>query len=143
MTAASVPGRTVFCLNVEAKGKPRPRFTKAGFAYMPKAYEGYEESIADAYRKAGGRLREGPVNVEITYRRRLPASRPKKVTREPDLGKPDVDNVAKAVLDALNGVAYVDDAQVVELRIRKQRRRREEPELFVVVDDVAYIDWGF
>lgn len=143
MTAASVPGRVAFCLNVEAKGKPRPRFTKAGVVYMPKAYEGYEESIAEAYRKAGGRLREGPVNVEITYRRRLPASRPKKVVREPDLGKPDVDNVAKAVLDALNGVAYADDAQVVDLRIRKQRRRREEPELFVVVDDVAYIDWGF
>lgn len=34
-------------------------------------------------------------------------------------GKPDIDNVAKAVLDAMNSVVYVDDAQIVELTSRK------------------------
>jgi Holliday junction resolvase RusA-like endonuclease len=38
---------------------------------------------------------------------------------EPDTFKPDVDNLAKAVMDALNCVAYVDDSQVIELVIRK------------------------
>lgn len=33
--------------------------------------------------------------------------------------KPDIDNVLKVVLDALNGVAYEDDKQVVEVRCRK------------------------
>ena len=33
--------------------------------------------------------------------------------------KPDIDNVIKAVLDALNGIAYKDDARVVELEARK------------------------
>ena len=33
--------------------------------------------------------------------------------------KPDIDNIAKSVLDALNGVAYRDDTQVVELHARK------------------------
>ena len=33
--------------------------------------------------------------------------------------KPDVDNVAKSVLDALNGVAWLDDSQVVRLEISK------------------------
>lgn len=33
------------------------------------------------------------------------------------VGKPDADNVAKLVLDGLNGVAWVDDAQVVDLAI--------------------------
>ena len=33
--------------------------------------------------------------------------------------KPDIDNIVKAVLDALNEVAYRDDTQVVELQVRK------------------------
>ena len=33
--------------------------------------------------------------------------------------KPDVDNIAKAVFDSLNGIAYKDDAQVVELSMSK------------------------
>lgn len=34
--------------------------------------------------------------------------------------KPDIDNISKAVLDALNGLAYKDDAQVVQLSVSKQ-----------------------
>jgi Holliday junction resolvase RusA-like endonuclease len=34
--------------------------------------------------------------------------------------KPDCDNIIKAVLDALNGVAYYDDSQVVKICIRKR-----------------------
>ena len=34
--------------------------------------------------------------------------------------KPDSDNIAKAILDALNGVAYYDDSQIVELTIKKE-----------------------
>ena len=33
--------------------------------------------------------------------------------------KPDIDNVTKSVLDALNGVAYKDDTQVAEVSVRK------------------------
>lgn len=35
-------------------------------------------------------------------------------------GKPDLDNIAKAVLDALNGLAYTDDSRVLDLRITKR-----------------------
>jgi Holliday junction resolvase RusA-like endonuclease len=34
-------------------------------------------------------------------------------------GRPDIDNVAKAVLDAFNGIVYKDDAQVYELTVKK------------------------
>ena len=34
--------------------------------------------------------------------------------------KPDCDNIAKIILDALNGLAYDDDAQVVQLSVKKQ-----------------------
>ena len=33
--------------------------------------------------------------------------------------KPDVDNVAKSILDALNGIVYLDDKQIIELNIEK------------------------
>ena len=39
---------------------------------------------------------------------------------ETPTGRPDVDNYAKAVMDALNGIAYNDDSQVACLTSRKQ-----------------------
>lgn len=46
--------------------------------------------------------------------------RPKsKATRRHPTVKPDADKLGRALLDALTGVAYIDDAQVVWLRIRK------------------------
>lgn len=46
--------------------------------------------------------------------------------------KPDIDNIAKAVLDALNSVAYRDDTQIVELQIRKQYS--EKPRLEICME---------
>ncbi|WP_460268332.1 RusA family crossover junction endodeoxyribonuclease [Clostridium sp. CTA-17] len=40
--------------------------------------------------------------------------------------KPDVDNIAKIILDSLNGVAYKDDSQIVDLRIIKSYTEETE-----------------
>lgn len=40
--------------------------------------------------------------------------------------KPDIDNVLKAVLDAMNGVVYADDKQVFEVTVTKQYTERGE-----------------
>lgn len=62
----------------------------------------------------------GPVSVHVlaVFPRlawdKLPGS-------APHTSKPDCDNVAKAVMDALNGVAFVDDAQVSQLTVKKER----------------------
>ena len=40
----------------------------------------------------------------------------------------DVDNYSKSILDGLNGVAYEDDDQVVELQVRKYKVKRKEEE---------------
>ena len=47
--------------------------------------------------------------------------------------KPDIDNVVKAALDAMNGVVYADDKQVFELSITKQYTERSEGYFEVVV----------
>ena len=69
-----------------------------------------------------GELLSGPVSVELVFvfprtkgqiwkRRDMPRIRHTK--------KPDADNLAKAVLDSLNGLIWVDDAQVCELSVSK------------------------
>lgn len=104
--------------------------------YTPKNGERFEDLVRNSYMDQCGEKRKGAVNVEIAYRRVLPKSRPKKVESEPDLFKPDVDNVAKAVLDALNGVAFEDDKDVVSLKVEKLPRIRiEQDELYVIVSD--------
>ena len=40
--------------------------------------------------------------------------------------KPDIDNVVKAALDAMNGVVYADDKQVFEVIVSKRYTERDE-----------------
>ena len=81
-----------------------------------------------------------PVAVDVYIQRPLPMSRPKRCDGEDDTYKPDADNVAKLVLDALSGVAYEDDAQVVRVCVTKARRRRGVDEHMTVT--IRRPDWG-
>lgn len=47
--------------------------------------------------------------------------------------KPDVDNIAKIICDALNGIAYGDDKQIVELIVKKRYTKHENAEPFAVI----------
>ncbi len=49
------------------------------------------------------------------------------------LTKPDADNIAKIICDALNDVAYKDDTQIVELAIIK--RYAMEPKVKITLDE--------
>lgn len=106
-------------------GAPRPRFTRAGRVYKDKRYKKFLKTVPELYASAGGiDFGEQPVSMAITCFSPLPKSKPKKVVSEPNVCKPDVDNVAKAVMDALNGVAYKDDKQVIRLTVQKMPRTR-------------------
>ena len=51
--------------------------------------------------------------------------------------KPDADNISKIVLDALNGLAYYDDNQVVTLHIDKCYAKEEsQVGVFVKIDEI-------
>lgn len=123
------------------KGKDRPRFTGNGRTYTTKATKEAEEAIRAAYIEQENLCRGGytapsdrteTYTVVVEVHRALPKSRPKKVLSEPDVYKPDVDNIAKLVMDALNGVAYVDDCQVRELRVTKYPRVRGAEDRMVI-----------
>lgn len=122
----------------KVRGKGRPRFTRGGHAYTPKGTRDYERAIREAFENAPEKPPEpfsGPIDVTIVTSRQLPKSAPKSVIREPDIHKPDADNVAKIVLDALNGVAWLDDAQVTSLTVVKLDRVREPERLSVRITD--------
>lgn len=69
---------------------------------------------------------EGPVTIMALFYVRRPPSRPKKY-REPDK-RPDLDKLLRAVLDALTGIAYHDDGQIVEASIQKSYATADQPE---------------
>lgn len=106
---------------------------------MPTSYRQAQEAVRAAYRAAGGTNHgRAPVRVSVDVYRPLPRSRPKRVESEADTVKPDCDNIAKLVLDSLNGVAYRDDASVVVQSVEKHPRKRGQKERSVVtVEAVA------
>lgn len=66
-----------------------------------------------------------PVAVRVGVHAELPPSvRPKSLVRQPNTVKPDLDNVVKLVLDALNGYAWHDDCQVDHIEAFKSDRTR-------------------
>lgn len=73
----------------------------------------WRQAIASEARFAFNELIAGPVLVRAEFFVPRPASR-RKADLHPDR-RPDLDKLARAVLDALTGVAVADDAQVVQL----------------------------
>ena len=113
---------------VEGKfvGKQRPRIGRYGNVYTPQKTKDYEELIRQEYiRNFGERRTNAPVSIEIIAYFEIPKSWSKKKKEQACLGiikpttKPDIDNITKTILDALNGVAYEDDKQVVYCSILK------------------------
>lgn len=124
----------------KVEGKGRPRFKKVGNfvqTYTPKNTRYYEKMIADAYKEQSGVLypTEMPLKLRIRAIIGIPSTFTKKKKSRAIQGelrptkKPDADNIAKSVLDALNGVAYADDKQVVDLGIKKYYGEVERVEI--------------
>lgn len=89
--------------------KGRPRFTRSGHVYTPKKTKEFEKLVKLKARQAVTEQLEGPLEMEVMFFIR----KPKTVKREYPEVKPDLDNLEKALKDALNGVVYRDDAQIV------------------------------
>jgi Holliday junction resolvase RusA-like endonuclease len=106
--------------------QPRPRVSTAGGfarAYVPKDHpvHAYRQSLAAAARGAGLTATGEPLNVVIDAVFERPKSHTNKSgvkADAPRLPRPDVDNIAKAVLDALQDVMG-DDSLVGRLVVEK------------------------
>lgn len=116
-----------FVVPGKPQGKGRPRFTRSGHAYTPEKTRAYERQIADVARAAIGPQQplDCALRLELLIVFAPPASWSKKRRALALSGfarpmvKPDADNVVKAFGDALEGIVYVNDTQLVEIAARK------------------------
>ncbi|MCX0404568.1 RusA family crossover junction endodeoxyribonuclease [Clostridium perfringens] len=113
------------------RGKARPRICR-GHAFTPKDTVQYEKLVRDCYQKQDGRYLEGSVRALIIAYYKIPKSYTKKRVQaikdglEKPTKKPDADNIGKIILDSLNGIAYKDDSQIVELSVIKRYTEYDE-----------------
>lgn len=121
----NIPGKLV--------SKQRPKFSrKDGIirTYTPEKTVNYENWVKMCWMNSGQEKMQGNIIAVIVARFMIPQSFSKKKRNElnekPCPKKPDCDNIAKSILDALNGIAYDDDAQIVELSVSKVYSANEE-----------------
>lgn len=141
------------------RGKPvpdgRPKFARMGKgvrAYMPAKCTKYREQVKMAYQRVYplSEMLEGALSMSIKVAIPRPKSHfgtgrnagiiKKQFKKVHHTQKPDADNFAKMVLDALNKVAYLDDSQVIELKAVKLWTNNGENEgaIFVEISEISY-----
>lgn len=120
-----------FIIDGTAVPKQRPRISGRQ-AYTPKRTKDYEGRVLDAFRSSYSGFypafgKDVPVRICISVIQEIPKSWSKKKRAQAESGEivplsrnGDVDNIAKSILDALNGFAYEDDCQVTTLIVTKQ-----------------------
>lgn len=120
-----------FTVDGAAVPKQRPRISGRQ-AYTPKRTKDYEGRVLQAFRSSYSGFypafgKDTPVCVCIHIIQAIPKSWSKKKRARAEAGEifplgrnGDIDNIAKSILDALNGFAYEDDCQVVRLTISKE-----------------------
>lgn len=103
-----------------ARVKPRPRTTQTGHIYMPADYMTWKRQIAGRIALALSACpvwRQDRLSLELWFW----------------TGKGDVDNLAGGVMDALNGIAWFDDEQVIDLVVRKRPKTKTSPRWVAVI----------
>lgn len=118
-----------FIIPGEPKGKGRPRLGRSGHAYTPHETAAYENLVKMCFR--GKHPDHVPIASDIPVECTILAfyGIPKSVSKKKHsqmlddvirpLKKPDADNIIKIICDALNGIAYHDDAQIVKVTFIK------------------------
>ena len=113
----------------KVQAKQRPRFSKSGIVYTPKETRVYENFVRACYSDYANQYKwepyDGQLRAEVEVFIQVPKSDSKLKKQAKIIGeirptiKPDCDNLAKSILDSLNGLAYQDDRQIIELSVKK------------------------
>lgn len=122
---------------IRGQGRPKVDFRRKK-VYKAKPDREWEDSIKEAYINGNGPwFGDRPLAVYVTVCRELPKGTPKRVVSEPDTHVPDASNILKSIEDALNGIAYVDDRQIVDAHVRKMPRERATERMTVEIMEVV------
>jgi Holliday junction resolvase RusA-like endonuclease len=116
---------TSYTFNTPPVPASRPRVTRWG-TYYSKTYNNYKAEMAFSLE---GRkdliLHKGLLEVEIIFHVTIPKSWSKKKVSEKNGqfcdNNADIDNYIKAIFDALNGILYEDDRQIVRIKNSEKR----------------------
>lgn len=127
-----VPGK------ITGKGRPRVNTTTA-IAYTPSRTKEYEELIKQYFiiKYRAIKPLEGRLSITIKAHFSIPKNTSKLKMKEmmnntiSPVKKPDIDNIAKIVLDALNKLAFNDDNQITKLNIEKIYSKDELIEILI------------
>ena len=119
-------------LRIEVPGvpvaQPRPRATvlnghaRVYGAPAKHAVHTFKAALQLAAKAAGAEATYQPVDMRVTFWFPRPKSltfKTRPMPAMPCVKRPDIDNCFKACADSLNGIAYVDDAQIFRVTIEK------------------------
>ena len=136
----------IFAIEGEPAAKGRPRFKVFrghAMAYTPAKTKRAEQAVKEAYKSAYGDKEPfaGAIWLSVEFYMPIPKSLSKK-KREELRGrwhckKPDVDNLLKLVQDALNGLAWKDDSQIVSCAVKKLYTYDDCPKTRVIIKDLT------
>lgn len=129
-----VPGK------ITGKGRPRVN-TSTAIAYTPAKTKEYEDLIKQYFiiKYRAIKPLEGRLSVTIKAYFAIPKNTGKLKTEEmlnntiSPVKKPDIDNIAKIVLDALNKLAFKDDNQITKLNVEKMYS--EEEKVLILIEE--------
>ena len=112
----------VFTILGDPRPQGRPRFARMGKfvkAYDPKESREYKQTLAaQIAAQEPEYISAGAISLDCAFVFARPKSLPKKVIDHTK--KPDLDNIIKALKDAMTGIVWKDDAQIVSLTARKE-----------------------
>ena len=139
--------KTTIKVHGTPKPQPRPRaFSRGGHAgvYDPGTSNEWKSCVKLAMRNALSEIIRCPVIVQLDFNFKRPASHYRSGRFSGELRedaprwhvkKPDADNLAKAVLDALTDMKlWLDDSQVVSLSVTKQWADITEPGCLIMIE---------
>lgn len=130
-----------FIVPTKPTGKERPRLSGGGGVYTPAKTKAYENFIKGCYIEQCGDVSFGDKSIKMSVRAYVPPlSKFNKAQKAAALrgelrptAKPDADNILKALLDALNELAYDDDRYIYKIDV--ERIYSENPRTEVVITD--------
>ena len=115
-----------FCVECEPLPQPRPRFSRFGGVYFPKAFQEYKAEISKAAVQvmAGREPLTGELKATLKFFRRY-----KTISRRYG----DCDNLSKAVLDACNRIVYTDDSQIISV-VSTKHTDKDNPHIEIEIE---------
>ena len=129
------------------KVKQRPRFAMRNgkvLTYTPKTTASFENLVKLKAEKEFTHPLENAVRLAIRFYMPRPKRLIWKTKMMPEIHsdkRPDIDNLAKAVIDGLNGIAFNDDAQIADLHVTKKYHSGDgQSKTIVIVENIKADD---